>query len=178
MLNGVPPGRQGNTFANFDLQRNPEMKPALDACKEVAEGKRSNLLLWDLPGRGKTHLAIAAMWQFDHLRSRFWLVSDFLDWLKLMAYDDDGPRYDLLELLRPYREQDFLLVLDDLGVENGTPWAREQLYRVLDSRCSNALPTIITTNAPLEKLDGRIISRYRAGLVACGGVDVRGRKGA
>lgn len=175
MLNGVPEGRQGDTFASFDLSRNPKMRPAVDACRAVAHGERASALLYDGPGRGKTHLATAAMWEFGVMRSRFWLVADFLDWLKHMAYDDSGPGYDLLELLQPYREQDFLLVLDDLGVENGTPWAREQLYRVLDSRCSDKLPTIITTNAPLDRLDPRIISRYRSGLVACGGVDVRGR---
>jgi DNA replication protein DnaC len=67
------------------------------------------------------------------------------------------------------------VVFDDLGAENQTDWAAEQLYRVLDARYDAHLPTIITSNAAQSRLDGRLLSRYAEGLVVCRGEDVRRR---
>ena len=51
-----------------------------------------------------------------------------------------------------------VLVLDDLGTENATPWAREKLFQIIDYRYVARLPTIITTNWDAE-VDPRIKSR-------------------
>ena len=45
-----------------------------------------------------------------------------------------------------------LLVLDDLGKGSKTEWAVERLYMLLDYRCNERLPTIITSNYGLAKL--------------------------
>src|SRR3954454_6981142 len=52
-----------------------------------------------------------------------------------------------------------MMILDDLGVENPSPWAQEKLFQLLNHRYSHQLPTVITTNADLELLDPRIRSR-------------------
>src|SRR5213078_2422924 len=52
-----------------------------------------------------------------------------------------------------------LLIVDDLGTENTTPWAREKLYQIFNHRYNHRLPTVITSNADLETLDPRIASR-------------------
>jgi len=52
-----------------------------------------------------------------------------------------------------------LLVLDDLGTESATPWAREKLYQLLNFRYNAHLPTIITTAKPIDELDERIRTR-------------------
>lgn len=148
------------------------MRAAFDRCRAVAAGEKWAALLSGRPGNGKTHLAIAAMNAFGFDRSILWKVPDFLDWMKVQAFDKGA---DIERILRPYREQDFLLVLDDLGVEQRTEWAYQQLYRVLDSRADSKLPTIITTNQTPDRLDERIVSRYRSGLVVCAGKDVRSR---
>lgn len=171
-LSGVPRRRQDNTFSSFDLALNKGLAEAYSQCQRVAEGDAWCALLAGPPGTGKTHLAVAAMHKFGMLRSMFWKVPDFLDWLKRMAFDEN---YPLETLIRPYRDTDILLVLDDLGVENNTDWAHEQLYRVLDSRYDNELPTIITTNQPRNRLDPRLLSRYAEGLVVCEGQDIRRR---
>ena len=165
--------RLSDTFANFDLRRNPAMKAALDRCRAVASGKAWGAMLWGGLGCGKTHLAIAALnaWIERHGTGWFWKAPDFLGWVREQAFGGEGWAVD--DLLRPYREGAFLLVLDDLGTENPTDWAAEQLYRVLDSRYDFRLPTIITTNQDLDRLDGRLVSRFRQGLVVCDGVDVR-----
>lgn len=45
-----------------------------------------------------------------------------------------------------------LLIIDDLGVERGTGFAQEQMFEVIDSRCRNKKPMIITTNLTLHEM--------------------------
>ena len=52
-----------------------------------------------------------------------------------------------------------LLILDDLGAHNSTPWAQEKLFQIINHRYNNRLPTVVTTNQRLEELDPRIASR-------------------
>ena len=47
----------------------------------------------------------------------------------------------------------WLLVLDDLGTENATPWAKEKLFQLFNHRYVAKLPTVITTNQTLQKMD-------------------------
>src|SRR5947199_310295 len=54
-----------------------------------------------------------------------------------------------------------VLILDDWGAHSDTPWADEQLYLILNFRTERVLPTVITTNVPLESLEPRIESRLR-----------------
>ncbi len=56
-----------------------------------------------------------------------------------------------------------LLVLDDLGVEVSKEWVNTTLYQLINFRYSNKLPTIITSNLPIEelKVDDRIKSRIK-----------------
>lgn len=46
-----------------------------------------------------------------------------------------------------------LLVIDDLGVERGTDFAREQVFNVIDGRYRTGLPMIITTNLSLSEIN-------------------------
>jgi len=52
-----------------------------------------------------------------------------------------------------------ILVLDDLGTQSATPWAREKLYQIFNERYNAKLPTVITMSCNLEDLDARIRSR-------------------
>lgn len=42
-----------------------------------------------------------------------------------------------------------LLILDDLGIERDTSYAREQVYNIINSRYLKGRPTIFTTNLSL-----------------------------
>jgi DNA replication protein DnaC len=98
------------------------------------------------------------------------------DWLALMrkhAVPDEG-QVDSEYLLDNYVAVP-MLALDDLGAEKVTEWGGEQLYRLLDRRCDARRPTIVTSNAAVDALDPRIVSRLREGLVVCRAPDVRGK---
>ena len=46
-----------------------------------------------------------------------------------------------------------MLVLDELGTESATPWAKEKLFQLLNYRYTAMLPTIITTRASMRDLE-------------------------
>ncbi|MBU5454833.1 ATP-binding protein [Caproiciproducens sp. MSJ-32] len=48
-----------------------------------------------------------------------------------------------------------LLVIDDLGTEQGTEWSLSKIYTILDSRYRKKLPTIVTSNYSLGQLKER-----------------------
>lgn len=158
------------TFAAFDLARSPGMKPAFERALAVAEKRETQAFFVGGPGNGKTHLARAAMNVFGVDRSYFWKAPGFLEWIRERCVRQ---HHSVEDVIGDYLRHDFLLVFDDLGTENATDWANEQLYRVLDARYELELPTIITTNASVDRIDARIRSRYRAGKIVCEGEDQR-----
>ena len=178
---GIHPSRLGNTFDSFDVNRNPTMQAAYDQCKAVAEGREWCALLHGLTGNGKTHLATAALLERERLADGakvgiFWKVPKFLDWLRQhlrQGIDAGFGGAGVENILRTYSSPDFLLVLDDLGTEQGTDWQAQQLYGLLDDRYEARAPTIITTNVPYEEINERTRSRYRAGYISCAGEDLR-----
>jgi DNA replication protein DnaC len=46
-----------------------------------------------------------------------------------------------------------MLVLDDLGTESATPWAKEKLFQLLNYRYSAMLPTVITTSSTPNEIE-------------------------
>ena len=52
-----------------------------------------------------------------------------------------------------------VLVLDDLGAEQSSPYCEQQLYLIFDNRYREKLPTMVITNSPLDSLPGRLRSR-------------------
>lgn len=45
-----------------------------------------------------------------------------------------------------------LLILDDFGVERRTPYAREQVYEIINRRYLSGRPMVVTTNLTLKEL--------------------------
>jgi len=107
---------------------------------------------------GKTHLAAA----IGHYRAAlgeepiFTVVPDLLDHLRATFSPSSSVSYD--HVFSQVRNAD-LLILDDLGTQSATPWAREKLYQILNFRYETRLPTVITTSSTLDEIDPRIRSR-------------------
>jgi DNA replication protein DnaC len=109
-------------------------------------------------GSGKTHLAAAiANYRAGLERAPLFVVApDLLDHLRSTFGPNSTVSYD--ELFEEVRSAP-LLILDDLGTQNATPWAREKLYQILNHRYVANLPTVITTADKIEDVDPRIRSR-------------------
>lgn len=147
------------TFEEFDRDI-AGVDEAYDAALQFAQepGHRW-LFLYGPCGTGKTHLAVAiaryAM-QWHNMSVYFAVVPDLLDHLRATFDPSSGTAYD--DRFNTIRNAQ-LLVLDDLGTENATPWAREKLYQVVNHRYMEQLPTVVTSNVDQRKVDDRIMSR-------------------
>jgi DNA replication protein DnaC len=150
---------------NFNLDiptLTPLQRRALETTYQVAlqfaQHPQGWLMLQGNYGCGKTHLAAA----IGNARLEvgdavlFITVPDLLDYLRSTYGPTSEVGYD--EMFDRVK-QSSLLILDDLGAENPSPWAREKLFQLLNHRYSRRLPTVITTNVDPDLLDPRIRSR-------------------
>ncbi len=154
------------TFDKFSARKNESLpadeQKSLDgafyAAQQFAERPDGWLVLMGTYGTGKTHLAAA----IGHYRAAlgddpiFAVVPDLLDHLRATFSPTSTVSYD--NVFSQIRTAP-LLILDDLGTQNATPWAREKLFQVLNFRYETRLPTVITTTSSLDELDPRIRSR-------------------
>ena len=117
------------------------------------------LLLLGPTGSGKTHVACAiANHRLGMRQPVFYIgVSDLLDHLRSAFSPSSDLSYD--ELFERVKNTP-LLVLDDLGTGSTTPWAQEKLEQLFDYRFNTGLPTVITTDIPLEKLNERLYRHF------------------
>lgn len=130
---------------------------AYNQSMHFAQELKGWLLLTGGFGCGKTHLAVAIANHVvkNGIPTLFLTVPDLLDWLRF-SYSGDAASFESrFEEIRTMP----LLVLDDLGTQNATPWAQEKLFQILNNRYVNRLATVITTNQVVEEIDGRIQSR-------------------
>ena len=134
---------------------------ALTAATEFAENPAGWLALAGPSGSGKTRLAVAiANRCIERGQPTFFIVvADLLDHLRATFAPDNPVSYD--ELFDQVRGVP-VLVLDDLGTQSATPWAREKLLQVFNHRFNAALPTVITVRGPLQRLDEALRSRMEA----------------
>ena len=145
------------TFESFD-DNIRGTREAFDAAFEYARHPAGWLVLVGDYGCGKTHLA-AAIANYAHAERDMGpilaVVPDLLDYLRTTFSPDSEVSYD--DRFNAFREAD-LLILDDLGTENATPWAREKLFQIINHRYNEGYPLVVTTN-DLDRVDPRIRSR-------------------
>lgn len=147
-----PLGRQG-----LGEQQVRSLRLALSQAQQFSQKLEGWLLLLGGYGSGKTHLAAAVANFVVNLGipTLFLTVPDLLDWLRFSFNSEESSFEARFEEIRNVR----LLVLDDLGTQNATPWAGEKLYQIINYRYMHRLPVIVTTNLKLEDIEGRIRSR-------------------
>lgn len=142
--------------------------PTRYLCAEPRADLLSGAYLYGKTGRGKTHAACGAIRAFveSHVievegihmyhgpRARFVNVPVWFSEIRA-TYDHKGESEQ--EVFDRYARCK-LLVLDDLGKGSKTEWAVERLYMLLDYRCNEMLPTIITSNYGLAKVASMLTS--------------------
>ena len=169
------------TFDSFDdkggsgatQQEQRELAEALERAQRYVLFERASyhptrwLLISGNRGAGKTHLAVAIANEILERGERvfFAFVPALLDHLRRsFSADSTIGFYDVFDQILNAP----LLILDDLGAENNTPWAEEKLYQIVVHRHEARLPTVITTCSSVMELEASkpgIASRLMDGTV-------------
>jgi DNA replication protein DnaC len=131
---------------------------AFQAARDFANEPQGWIVFGGPSGSGKTHLAAAIVNErVAQGHPAFYITApDLLD--RIRASFDPASEMPYDEFFEQVRNAP-LLVLDDLGVQSSTPWAREKLDQLLTSRFNAGLPTVIVTAIPLDQLDDRLRTR-------------------
>ncbi|WP_457639407.1 ATP-binding protein [Persephonella sp.] len=119
------------------------------------EGK--GLFIVGPPGVGKTHLAVSILKEFFRRRGIVGLFYDTRTLLFRLKSSFDGSA-SAREILEEVVEAP-ILVLDDLGSERLSDWARDILHYIIINRYNDLKPMVITSNIELKskKIDGDIL---------------------
>jgi DNA replication protein DnaC len=135
-----------------------QFRSAYQAAKSFAEDPKGWLVFIGPSGSGKTPLAAAiANHRLENNHLIFYISTpDLLDHLRSSFAPDSELTYD--QLFEQVRNTP-LLILDDLGTQSATPWAKEKLDQLMNHRYANQLPTVILSIVSIDELQDRMRTR-------------------
>lgn len=139
------------TFDNYKGEKDKSYTIAKNYVKEYEQMKKENigLIFCGTVGSGKTYLACCianALIEEYMIRVKIRNFAQTINDLQKSGFDLDKNEY--IESLTNVS----VLILDDLGIERDTSYAKEQVYNIVNSRYLKQKPTIFTTNLPYEKI--------------------------
>ena len=144
-------------FEDIDLKdsaRKHVIESLINFIQEYREtGKGKGIYLHGSFGSGKTFLISAVFNELakDCVKSSIIFWPEFLTDLKSSFGKDDFK--EKLDQVKKSR----LLLIDDIGAENTTPWSRDDvLCPILQHRMQENLPTFFTSNLTLDELEAHL----------------------
>lgn len=148
----------GQTFINFNADI-PGVKKAYKAAWNIAEGIGDVkwFIVYGGTGNGKSHLlnAIANRVMERGIPTRLVMIAELLAELRMLIES-----HEATARLREYKEIPYLLI-DEYGLELGTPWEKEQIEELFAARWNHARYTVVATNRDIEELPPRLKSRFK-----------------
>ena len=157
----------GRTFDTFEISDGK--KAAYDAAYDFTDtdNEYTVLTLVGPPGVGKSHLLEAVAWEYLSRGAsvRYEYAPLWMDRLRATFKDGASETYD--QVINLQRNVD-LLILDDVGAERTTPYAAEQLTKVIDQRYNHSSNgrVAISTNLDEKQLakhtEPRLVDRLFA----------------
>lgn len=178
-------------FEHFSLDYYKSSQPdCYETMKRIYEGSKNyadtfstssqSLLFYGNTGLGKTHLslAIAKAVTEKGYNVAYGSLLNFLSAIEKEHFGKTDTDNDTMNVLINAD----LLIIDDLGSEFHTPFYETATYNIINSRINLSLPTIISTNLPInsmqDRYNDRIISRiFGAFTTFCFvGQDIRQQK--
>lgn len=172
------------TFAGFDLKMYPEtiktprgksyrslakeaLGEAMGFTRSIANGKSRPGLIFEGPvGSGKTFLAAAIANDLlaKGIDVEFIVVPEFLDILRQNIRSEGDIDIRLISRAK----EAAVLVFDDMGAHNFSPWVQNMLFMIINYRLNHQLPLIITTNLDMNELPDAIGERIASRLMEIG----------
>ncbi len=160
---GWPGGAVGDVYAGSFLDSFdpvPEAATVLQRARQyleqwATEGRLGfGLYLYGGAGTGKTRLATAILNEVARrhgIRGQAWNMKLLLQQARSLLFTDAAESHRLLgEATRAP-----LLLLDEVGFGLESGWELDQAYLLVDYRCANLLPTLVTSNVTLSELSER-----------------------
>lgn len=134
-------------FGNFIGRPGSEkaLKMARKYVMEFEEWGSDSLMLWGVPGNGKSHLAAAIA---NDLNERdeivvFQSVPELLQRIReTFDRDSEESEQDIMKALLTCD----LLIMDDIGAEKLTKWVEDIVFRIIDGRYRKEKPILYTSN--------------------------------
>lgn len=141
------------------------MSNNLDFCKRYAESfspTSRNLLIAGTSGVGKTHLALSMATKIIQkgYNVLYGTVSSFTEKIEKEHFNRSENSNDTFETVTSAD----LLILDDFGAEFETSFSKSTVYNIVDTRLTKGLPTIISTNLSIKKIEERYDMRVMSRL--------------
>lgn len=150
----IPKDVLESTFSTIDPkgERIQAIREVIAYSKKFKEDEMppTGLYLYGSFGTGKSHLAGALMNHLSEIGIDSYMayVPDFIQ--SVYATFKEGTTNELMEDIKQVK----VLILDDIGAETLSQWARDDfLGNVLQHRMSDRLPTIFTSNLTLNELE-------------------------
>lgn len=148
------------TFDNFLHREGSEkaFKIAKYYAEHFDEFGLESIMLWGVPGNGKTHLAAATHNYLKTLGKIVVFVSmpELLERIR-STFDKNNPESEV-QILKALSICD-LLIIDDIGAEKPSPWVEDIVYRIIDGRYRRKRPIMATSNLEPKRLAGVIGTR-------------------
>lgn len=143
------PKQRGYTLGKCLINNKKTLSVASNYISKFEEVSKKNvgILFYGEVGSGKSYLAAAianAVMEEYQISCKMRNFSQIINDLQSGGFELDKNKY-IESLVRTP-----LLILDDLGIERNTPYALEQVYNIINGRCLQGKPTIITTNLSIE----------------------------
>lgn len=132
-----------------------DIRVSIDSVRDTRKG----IYLWGPIGSGKTYAIYAIRKHLYEIgiNCRVYSAPEMFDMIR-----DDYDHKDSYNLSHILANRG-VLIIDDLGTEKASEWVSETMFKIIDKRYREVLPTIITSNLELgelsERLGDRISSR-------------------
>ena len=165
MQSGLPnhPDRT-RSFTNFLTRGSDVLQEARQKALSLTESPSVPVLvLCGRAGIGKSHLLEAACWEALNIghSARYEMSSRIMDNLR-SVYSSNSD--ETMAWWMNWYSRQWLLAIDDLGLENGTDFVQERLTLIVEDRIQKRMRTIISTNLTKPEVEDRYGARLASRL--------------